>query len=220
MGVMIDDLVTLGTEEPYRMFTSRAEYRLGLRADNADQRLTPVGVELGIVSSRRADAHAEKAAALKEARALLDGFAASPQPLRALGIEVNLDGALRTGYQLLAYPQITVRAPLRVVAAAALDPPIQSPSRSRTMVDIRVIYNGRQRTSAPSSATRLCSCRTTLTIRRLAGCRRRSGASWSGQAGDAGRRGPHIRVTPAALTALLAHVRKGMMLAARHRRSA
>ena len=109
IGVMIDDLVTLGTEEPYRMFTSRAEYRLGLRADNADQRLTPVGLELGIVSSRRADAHGQKAAALKEARDLLDGVAASPQTLRALGIEVNLDGALRTGYQLLAYPEITVR---------------------------------------------------------------------------------------------------------------
>jgi tRNA uridine 5-carboxymethylaminomethyl modification enzyme len=108
IGVMIDDLVTLGTEEPYRMFTSRAEYRLSLRADNADQRLTPRGAAIGLVGVTRAAAHEEKVEALQRTRDLLDDLAASPQALRALGIEVNLDGTRRTAYQLLAYPQITL----------------------------------------------------------------------------------------------------------------
>jgi len=108
IGVMIDDLVTLGTEEPYRMFTSRAEYRLNLRADNADQRLTEKGQDVGLVTSGRARAYASKKAALQEARMRLDGLSATPNQLGSHGITVNQDGVRRSARELLAYPDIDV----------------------------------------------------------------------------------------------------------------
>jgi len=108
IGVLIDDLTTLGTTEPYRMFTSRAEYRLMLRADNADQRLTAKGMKLGCVSRQRATAFSQKAMALEQGRSLLYGLAATPDQLRNQGVDVNRDGVRRTAYQLLAYPEITL----------------------------------------------------------------------------------------------------------------
>jgi tRNA uridine 5-carboxymethylaminomethyl modification enzyme len=106
IGVLIDDLVTRGTEEPYRMFTSRAEYRLVLRADNADQRLTPRGVALGCVASARARAFAEKSAALAAARARMESLRLTPSQLRARGVTVNSDGVLRSAADLLGSPEI------------------------------------------------------------------------------------------------------------------
>ena len=106
IGVMIDDLVTLGTAEPYRMFTSRAEYRLRLRADNADQRLTPKGIGVGCVGSERERRFGKKMTMLSEATALLDGLAASPSQLRKEGIDINQDGVKRSARALLAYPGI------------------------------------------------------------------------------------------------------------------
>lgn len=106
IGVMIDDLVTLGTEEPYRMFTSRAEYRLALRADNADQRLTAKGMELGLVGSRRGQVFTAKSQALKGARTLLDNLFATPSELARHGIAINMDGVRRSARDLLAYPDI------------------------------------------------------------------------------------------------------------------
>ena len=106
IGVLIDDLVTRGTNEPYRMFTSRAEYRLVLRADNADQRLTPRGIAIGCVGSERKTAFEAKLAALEDARGLAQGLRLTPPALRARGIVVNEDGVPRTAAELLAYPGI------------------------------------------------------------------------------------------------------------------
>ena len=106
IGVMIDDLVTHGTTEPYRMFTSRAEYRLRLRADNADQRLTAKGVDIGCVGLDRAQRFKEKMQALNTAQTLINGLVASPSKLKASGIDIKQDGVKRTTTQLLAYPEI------------------------------------------------------------------------------------------------------------------
>src|SRR5204863_7669463 len=92
LGVLIDDLVSLGITEPYRMFTSRAEYRLWLRADNADQRLTPRGLEVGCIAAARARAFHVKQGALLDGRAKLASLTASPSALAKQGIAINQDG--------------------------------------------------------------------------------------------------------------------------------
>ena len=108
LGVMVDDLVTRGVTEPYRMFTSRAEYRLSLRADNADQRLTPVGLVAGCVGAERAAHFRSKQDALSRARDLLDGITMSPAEAARHGIQVNQDGVRRSAFELLAYPGVTL----------------------------------------------------------------------------------------------------------------
>ncbi len=106
LGVMIDDLVTRGVTEPYRMFTSRAEYRLSLRADNADQRLTARGLLLGCVGAERRDHFATKMTALDVARDLVTSLSLSPTEANRQGLTVNRDGVRRTGFDLLSYPEI------------------------------------------------------------------------------------------------------------------
>jgi tRNA uridine 5-carboxymethylaminomethyl modification enzyme len=108
LGVMIDDLVTRGVAEPYRMFTSRAEYRLSLRADNADQRLTEFGIGLGLVGSNRAQAYRAKAARLARARELLGRLSLTPNAAARHGLALNRDGVRRSAFDLLSYPEIDV----------------------------------------------------------------------------------------------------------------
>ncbi len=119
IGVMIDDLVTRGVTEPYRMFTSRAEFRLSLRADNADQRLTPWGVAIGCVGAPRAEAFAAKMDALAAGRGQLTREAFSPQQLNAAGIKVSQDGVRRTAYEVLAFPEVDFDTILGLVPEAA-----------------------------------------------------------------------------------------------------
>ena len=106
LGVMIDDLVTRGITEPYRMFTSRAEYRLTLRADNADQRLTDKGIALGCVGPARSQRHRAKMAALSAAKAMAQSLSLTPNEAARYGLALNKDGQRRSAFELLAYPEI------------------------------------------------------------------------------------------------------------------
>ena len=106
LGVMIDDLVTRGITEPYRMFTSRAEYRLTLRADNADQRLTDKGIALGCVGTERSQYHGAKMAALNAAKSLAKSLTITPNGAARHGLALNRDGNRRSAFELLAYPEV------------------------------------------------------------------------------------------------------------------
>ena len=108
LGVMVDDLITRGVSEPYRMFTSRAEYRLLLRADNADQRLTPIGIDIGCVAAGRRKVFEAKMGRLSKARNLAGTLSVTPPEGRALGLGMTQDGIRRNALELLAYPEINI----------------------------------------------------------------------------------------------------------------
>jgi len=108
IGVMIDDLVTNGVSEPYRMFTSRAEFRLSLRADNADERLTPLAIEIGLAGKARTERFTELQSKLDDARALAQSLSITPNEARNFGISLNMDGVRRTAYDLLSYSELSI----------------------------------------------------------------------------------------------------------------
>ncbi len=109
MGVMIDDLVTRGVSEPYRMFTSRAEFRLQLRADNADQRLTEMADKWGLIDQRRREVYRAKNVQLVDGKSLLLSLICSPNHAAKFGVHINADGKRRTAFDLLSYPNVSIR---------------------------------------------------------------------------------------------------------------
>ncbi|HBV54290.1 MAG TPA: tRNA uridine-5-carboxymethylaminomethyl(34) synthesis enzyme MnmG [Rhodobacteraceae bacterium] len=132
IGVMIDDLTSRGVVEPYRMFTSRAEFRLSLRADNADQRLTPLGIKLGCVGEERERAFGAKIERLDQGRELLENAAFSAREASNAGFDVNVDGPKRSALQLLALPEASFHALLKLDASFAQ---IDEESRSQLAKD-------------------------------------------------------------------------------------
>ena len=214
IGVLIDDLITRGTTEPYRMFTSRAEYRLTLRADNADQRLTPLGLSVGVVGGRRAEVFAATMARLDGARALLGALSATPDELRRQGIAVNRDGVRRTAFDLLRLPDVDLPALARLWPVLA-----DLPADVSEQVSIDALYAGYlQRQDADIRAFRrdeALSLPADLDYGAVgslsAEMRQTLGTVRPATLGAAAR---IPGVTPAALTALLRHVKRRPMRAA------
>ncbi|MGF1461731.1 MAG: tRNA uridine-5-carboxymethylaminomethyl(34) synthesis enzyme MnmG [Maricaulaceae bacterium] len=208
IGVMIDDLVTQGVTEPYRMFTSRAEHRLALRADNADQRLTPLGEALGCIGAERRTAFAAKRAALAGARAQVEAISVTPNAAARLGITLNQDGKRRSGLELLAYPDIDWSALLKLDSSLA---EISDDIAEQVSIDaLYRVYVERQSAEVEAmrrdEALRLPEDLDYAAVGGLSNeVREKLSRIRPRSLGQAGR---IEGVTPGALTALLAHVRR------------
>lgn len=142
IGVLVDDLVTRGVSEPYRMFTSRSEFRLALRADNADRRLTALGVGIGCIGNARRDHFEAYASKVKEAAEFLKSVFVTPNQARAVGLQVNQDGVRRSGFELLAYPDLDINQLERLwPQLSRLSPEVRQAVENDARYDV---YLGRQ----------------------------------------------------------------------------
>jgi tRNA uridine 5-carboxymethylaminomethyl modification enzyme len=208
LGVMIDDLVTRGVSEPYRMFTSRAEYRLSLRADNADQRLTPIGIRAGCVGTERAARFAAKQAALSDARRLLETLQLTPAEAGRHGLAVNQDGIRRSAFELLAYPDIGFA---RLAAIWPQLAAIPQPIADQVAIDARyAVYLQRQQNDvAAVRRDEALELPADLNYEEISGLsnevRQKLAAVRPANLGQASR---IDGVTAAALTRLLSHVKR------------
>ncbi len=148
LGVMVDDLVTRGVSEPYRMFTSRAEFRLSLRADNADERLTPLGEALGCVGRERSERFASRRAAIDAVRQRTGSLALTPQEGAAHGLTLNHDGRRRTAFELLSQPEIGWETIARIwPELRAADPVVRARIEAEALY---AVYLGRQQRDVES----------------------------------------------------------------------
>jgi tRNA uridine 5-carboxymethylaminomethyl modification enzyme len=208
LGVMIDDLVTRGVTEPYRMFTSRAEYRLTLRADNADQRLTAKGIAIGCVRSSRAKRHTEKMVALDAARTLAQSLTITPNEAEKHGLALNKDGQRRSAFELLAYPTIELEHVAKIwPQLRQVPPPIARQVEIEAKYDV---YMQRQAADVESyrrdESFELPSEFDYATLPGLSNeARQKLAATRPRTIGQAGR---IDGITPAALTLLVAHARR------------
>ena len=215
IGVMVDDLVTRGVSEPYRMFSSRAEYRLQLRADNADQRLTDKGIAIGCVGTARAQFHARKCSMLNDARAFAKSVSLTPKEAERHGVTLNKDGQRRTAFEMLSYPNIAIADLARVWPRfAELDAKIAEQIEIDAKYDV---YLSRQ--AADIAAYRRddsFALPDDLDYAGLPGLsnevKQKLQTHRPRTIGHAGR---IDGVTPAALTLLVAHVKRGKKLSAK-----
>lgn len=208
IGVMIDDLITKGASEPYRMFTSRAEYRLQLRVDNADQRLTPRGMELGAVGDERADLFTTKRKAIQYWKERLKTLAETPSSLAKQGFTINQDGVKRSAWQLLSYAHVDIEK-LSAVWCELID--IPQHVASQLEIDARYeVYMKRQESDiAAFRRDEAVKLPLTLDFSGISGLsnevRSKLEEARPATLGAAAR---ISGVTPAALTLILAHLKK------------
>ena len=209
VGVMIDDLVTHGVSEPYRMFTSRSEYRLSLRVDNADERLTPRGLALGCVASERARHYAAQQAALAAVRARLNALSLTPTEAARHSLGINRDGVRRTAFQLLSYPEITWDRLAAIWPELRAVPPTLA-DRLCTDATYAVYLDRQQADIAAFRKDEAIRLPASLDYGRIPGLSNEMRAKLEGvrplTLGQAAR---IEGVTPAALTLLAAHARRG-----------
>ena len=205
---MVDDLVTRGVSEPYRMFTSRAEFRLSLRADNADQRLTELGIQLGCVGSERTFEHRRRTRALVEARSLLNSVCLTSSEAAISGLDVRQDGLRRSAFELLSFPDVDLDRLSRIWPELE-----RIGTETRTAIEAEAkyaVYLDRQQAEAERLKASDAVLIDRLDFGRIRGLsnevRNRLDAIRPATLGHAAR---IEGMTPAALTLLLAHAARG-----------